>query len=85
MDTGATSSLASSAFLKRLGIEVRATLQGAKGVNKIPVGVKGEASFVLRFGSFKLPITIIGYSRSPSQCLLDTDLLSISQPFEIYY
>ena len=59
IDTGATSSLVSAAFLRRSGIVVKPTSHSARAVNKSPLSVSGEVQISLQFGDLSLPITAL--------------------------
>ena len=50
VDSGATSSLVSRSFLNQGGIKIQPTHQSARGIDKSPLGVRGEVKFTLNFG-----------------------------------
>ena len=56
IDTGATSSLVSSTFVKRAKLILKPTIQAARQLDKSAVNVSGEFKFNLSFGDFQLPI-----------------------------
>ena len=59
VDTGATSSVVSQSFLRRIGISPSNTLHTARGADKNSLNVKGEIQLTLTFGKLKLPITAL--------------------------
>ena len=56
VDTGATSSLVSSSFAVRAGLNIRPTKQGAKQLDKSPLQVSGEVHFSVSFGDQELEV-----------------------------
>ena len=56
IDTGATSSMVSMHFVKRVGLKILPTQQGARQMDKSPVNVRGEVKFFVSFGDLKLEI-----------------------------
>ena len=56
IDTGATSSMVSLHFVKRVGLEILPTQQGARQMDKSPVNVRGEVKFYVSFGDLQLEI-----------------------------
>ena len=56
IDTGATSSMVSSAFVRRTGLKPVPTTHGAVQLDKSPVNVKGEIRFTVTFGPHTLVI-----------------------------
>lgn len=69
VDTGATSSVVSRAFLLRVGITPRSTQHSAHGADKSKLNVAGEIHIVLTFGKMKLPLTALVMDK------LDCDIL----------
>ena len=57
VDTGATSSMISRAFLVRANIKCVHTHHSARGADKSPISVQGEVQFDLQFGDITLPIS----------------------------
>ena len=70
VDSGATSSLVSRSFLNQAGIKIQPTHQSAHGIDKSPLGVRGEVKLNLNFGELTLPITALVVDS------LDCDILS---------
>ena len=70
VDTGDTSSLISLAFLKRAGINFKATSHSARAVDKTPLHISGEIKVTLQFGDIDLPITALVVEK------LDCDILA---------
>ena len=60
----------SRSFLNQAGIEIQPTHQSARGIDKSPLGVRGEVKFTLNFGELTLPITALVVDS------LDCDILS---------
>ena len=56
IDTGATSSLISDSFARRVGLKVHSTLHAAKQLDKSPVPVSGEVKFSVAFGDMNLEV-----------------------------
>ena len=56
IDTGATSSIISRAFVQRAGIKIRPTSHAARQIDKTPLKVLGEVKFNISFRDFTLPI-----------------------------
>ena len=56
IDTGATSSLISSSFVKRVGLLQQPTAHAARQVDKSSLKLSGEVKFCLAFGEIELPI-----------------------------
>jgi len=56
IDTGATSSIVSQAFVQRAGITLRLTSHAARQIDKTPLKVLGEVKFNISFRDFILPI-----------------------------
>ena len=54
LDSGATSSLVSSSFAARVGLNIKPTSQGAKQLDKSPLEVSGETHFSVSFGDHDL-------------------------------
>ena len=59
VDTGATSSLISKSFLRRIGISEKPTYHTARAADKSPIVISGEVKLSLSFGSLSLPITAL--------------------------
>ena len=53
IDTGATSSLISIAFAKRVGLIVSPTQHAARQLDKSSIRVSGETKFKISFGYFR--------------------------------
>ena len=56
IDSGATSSLISDAFARRVSLDVHRTLHGAKQLDKSPLPVSGEVKFSVSFGDMNLKV-----------------------------
>ena len=54
IDSGATSSMVSLHFVKRVGLTIRPTSQGARQMDKSLVDVRGEVKFYVSFGPLRL-------------------------------
>ena len=59
IDTGATSSMVSLAFVKRAGLTIYPANQGARQLDKSTVSVKGECKFEVSFGHLSLKINAL--------------------------
>ena len=70
VDSGAQSSLVSSAFLRRAGIDIEPTLHRARAVDKSPISLSGEVRINLEFGELELPISALVVEK------LDSDILA---------
>ena len=56
IDSGATSSLISSSFAHKVGLNIKPTQHGAKQLDKSPLKVSGEVKFNLSFGETTLQV-----------------------------
>lgn len=74
IDTGATSSLISSSFLKLAGIDVKPTRHAARQVDRSTIPIQGEIHISLSYGGMSLPIDALVVDT------LDSDIL-IGVPF----
>ena len=70
IDTGATSSVVSQAFVKRSEIDIKKTAHSARSADKSNLPVLGEVHFTLNFGNLDLPITALVIEK------LDCDILA---------
>ena len=59
VDTGATSSVISVSFLRKIGLAPTNTLHTARGADKKSLDVRGEVQLTLTFGTLQLPISAI--------------------------
>ena len=57
VDSGATSTLVSGAFSRKVGLILQPTQQGAKQLDKSPLAVSGEVSFNVSFGDLNLKVS----------------------------
>ena len=56
IDTGATSTLISSSFVSRMGLQLRPTKHSARQLDKSKVPLVGEVKFSVSFGKLKLSV-----------------------------
>ena len=70
IDTGATSSMISTAFVRRANLTTYPAKQGAQQLDKSPVPVKGECKFWVTFGHLELYIEALVTEK------LDCDVLA---------
>ena len=56
IDSGATSSMVSLAFVQRANLKVYPATQSARQLDKSRIGVKGECKFVVTFGKLELKV-----------------------------
>ena len=54
IDTGATSSLISHSFAKKIGLTISPTLHSARQLNRSSLAVTGEVKFSIHYGSSEL-------------------------------
>ena len=69
VDTGATSSVISKAFLKSAGISYKPTLLSTRGAGKSQLDIEGEVHLTLQYGDLELPLSALVIDK------LDCDVL----------